>query len=57
VKLKQEVVKLSKIFAVDEHGMIALDTSVKGLKSAVQQELKEFIALPLHLLENVRLPS
>jgi hypothetical protein len=42
---------------MDEHSMTALDASVKGLRSAMQQELKEFMALPLHFLENVRLPS
>jgi hypothetical protein len=56
-KLEQEIAKLSKIFALDEHGVTALDASMKGLRSAVQQELKEFMALPLHLLDNVTLPS
>lgn len=55
-KLKQEITKLSEIFALDEHGVTALDASVKGLQNAVQQELEEFMALPVHLLDNVTLP-
>jgi uncharacterized protein involved in exopolysaccharide biosynthesis len=55
-KLEQEITKLSKIFALDEHGVTALDASVKGLQSAVQQELKEFMALPVYLLDNITLP-
>jgi hypothetical protein len=52
-KVKQELTKLSEVFAMGEHGVTALAASVKELQNAVQQELKEFMALPLHLLDNV----
>jgi hypothetical protein len=55
-KVKQELTKLSEIFAMDERGVTALAASVKGLQNAVQQELKEFMAFPLHLLDNVSPP-
>jgi hypothetical protein len=55
-KLKQEITKLSQTCALDKCGMTTLDASVKGLQSAFQHELKEFMALPLHLLDNITLP-
>jgi hypothetical protein len=55
-KLKQEITKLSKIVALDEHGVTTLDASVKRLQNAVQQELKDFMVLPVYLIDNVTLP-
>lgn len=56
-KLKQEITKLSQTCALDKCGMTTLDASVKGLRGAFQHELKEFMALPIHLLDNIALPS
>lgn len=56
-KVKQELTTMSQMCAMDEHDLTALDKLVKRLQGAVQQELKEFIAFPLHLLDNITLPS
>jgi hypothetical protein len=56
-KLKQEITKLSQICALDKCGMTTLDESVNGLQGAFQHELKEFMALPLHFLDNITLSS
>jgi glutaredoxin 2 len=55
--VKQHITKLSQICSVDEHDLTDLDRLIKRLQGAVQQELKEFIAFPLHLLDNLTLPS
>jgi hypothetical protein len=55
-KLKQEVTKLSQIFALDKYGMTTLDASVKGLQGAYEHEFEEFMVFPLHLLDNMTLP-
>lgn len=56
-KVKQHITKRSQICSVDEHDLTDLDRLIKRLQGAVQQELKEFIAFPLHLLDNLTLPS
>jgi hypothetical protein len=56
-KVKQAITMLSQMCAVDEHDLTVLDRLVKRLQGAVKQELKEFIAFPLHLLDNITLPS
>jgi len=55
--VKQAITMLSQMCAVDEHDLTDLDRLVKRLRGAVQQELKEFMAFPLHLLDNITLPS
>lgn len=56
-EVKQAITMLSQMCAVDEHDLTDLDRLVKRLQGAVQQELKEFMAFPLHLLDNITLPS
>ena len=56
-EVKQAITVLSQMCAVDEHDLTDLDRLVKRLQGAVQQELKEFMAFPLHLLDNITLPS
>lgn len=56
-EVTQAITMLSQMCAVDEHNLTDLDRLVKHLQGAVQQELKEFMAFPLHLLDNVTLPS
>jgi hypothetical protein len=55
-KLKQEITKLSQTCGLDKSGMTTLDVAVRGLQGSLQLELKEFMALPLHLLHNITLP-
>jgi hypothetical protein len=55
-KVKQQITTLSQMCAMDKYDLMALDRLVKRLQGAVQQELKEFIAFPLHLLDNITLP-
>jgi hypothetical protein len=55
--VKQEIVELSQMCAVDEHDITALERLLKRLQGAVHQELKEFVAFPLHLLDNISLSS
>jgi hypothetical protein len=56
-EVKQAIMMLSQICALDEHDLTDFDRLAKRLQGAVQQELKEFMAFPLHLLDNITLSS
>ena len=55
--LQQHLARLPKMCSLDKCGATNLDVAMKELQSAFQQEFKEFMELPLHVFDNLTLPS
>lgn len=55
--LQQLLVRLPKMCSLDKYGITNLDITMKEQQSSFQQEFKEFMELPLHVFDNLTLPS